>query len=222
MRAALVLALLLGTASTAAADGLYFSESFGGSNVKDELGSHINGAVRIRFALGYRINKSWAVEGFVAGDVGTVSHIHADDRPYAARCIDCAEPDGGYGGWGHSSSSSMTTVGLDVKYLRPLSDNIDVYLRGSLGKGYLDDSDYSGRGLGIGTGVQLKGKVRALGFLFWPLFFVPVGPKVTAALFVDGGADFYRLHRHGDLDNNDAIDGSISRLTLGFAVGSDF
>ncbi len=64
--------------------------------------------------------------------------------------------------------------------------------------------------------------MRVLGFLFWPLFFVPVGPKVTGALFIDTGADFYRLHRGGDIDNPDAIDGSMNRITIGWAVGADF
>ena len=219
MRAALVLALALGTASTAAADGLYFTESFGGTDVKNELGHHISSALRIRFGLGYRINKSWAVEGFVAGDVGTVGNV-TEGSGYAARCIDCGGNN--TGGYGNPSpySSEMTTVGIDVKYLRPLSENFEVYLRGSLGKGYF--GDYSGRGFGAGAGAQLKGKVRVLGFLFWPLFFVPVGPKVTGALFIDTGADFYRLHRGGDIDNPDAIDGSMNRITISWAVGADF
>ena len=94
MRAALVLALVLGTASTAAADGLYFTESVGGSDVKNELGTEISSAMRIRFSLGYRINKSWAVEGFLAGDIGTrVQH----GSGYAARCIECGGNNtGGY------------------------------------------------------------------------------------------------------------------------------
>ncbi len=217
MRAALVLALVLGTASTAAADGLYFTESVGGSDVKNELGTEISSAMRIRFSLGYRINKSWAVEGFLAGDIGTrVQH----GSGYAARCIECGGNN--TGGYVDPSSyaSALTTVGIDVKYLRPLADNFEVYLRGSLGKGYF--GDHSGRGFGAGAGAQFKGKVRALGFLFWPLFFVPVGPKVTAALFIDTGADFYRLHRGGNLDNPDAIDGSMNRITIGWAVGADF
>ena len=216
MRAALVaLVTVLGTAS-AAADGIYVSEAVGGTTIKNDLGQKMGDGLRIRFALGYRLNKSWAIEGFLAGDISTTSYIA---EPVAAARCDCAtptpEPHGVYG-------SSVTTVGVDVKYLRPLSDNFEVYLRGSLGKGYLDASDYSGRGFGVGAGAQVKGKVRALGFLFWPLFFVPYGPKVTAALFVDTGADFYRLHRHGELDNPDAIDGSFNRLTIGWAVGADF
>jgi hypothetical protein len=37
---------------------------------------------------------------------------------------------------------------------------------------------YGGFGLGVGGGVQLRGSVRALGFLWGPLFFVERGPKV--------------------------------------------
>ncbi|MFN0248976.1 MAG: outer membrane beta-barrel protein [Kofleriaceae bacterium] len=221
MRAALLpVLLLLGTSATATAEGLYAGYSLGGSSVGNELGEEINDALRVRFAVGYRLNKRWAVEGFVGGDIGTASHFA--DRSYAASCGDCGggtqpPPYQGYG-----SSSSLTTIGVDVKYLHPLSEKFEVYLRGSLGKGWLDNSDYSGRGFGIGAGAQIKGKVRALGFLFWPLFFVPWGPKVTAALYADAGSDFYRLHRHGHIDNPDSIDGSINRFTIGWAVGTDF
>jgi Outer membrane protein beta-barrel domain len=218
MRAALALALVLGTASTAAADGIYFTEALGGSSVGNDLGHDITDAMRIRLSVGYRLNKSWAVEGWFAGDIGTTMNI--DGQGYAARCVECndvAPPD-----YGYHRSSSMTSAGIDVKYLRPLGDRFEVYLRGSLGKGWLDADDYSGRGFGIGAGAQIKGKVPAIGFLFWPLFFTNWGPKVTAALFVDTGADFYRLHRHGDLDNTDTRDGSFNRFTIGWAVGADF
>ena len=218
MRAALLVAVVLGTVSTAAAEGIYVTESIGGSNVKNELGQHISGAMRIRFSVGYRLSRSWAVEGFLAGDLRTSSG--GVEPAYAARCVDCDA--GNTGGYDPIYAPSLTTAGVDVKYLRPLGDRFEVYLRGSLGKGWLDGSDYSGRGLGVGAGAQIKGKVRALGFLFWPLFFVPYGPKVTAALFVDTGADFYRLHRGGALDNPDAIDGTLSRITIGWAVGADF
>lgn len=68
------------------------------------------------------------------------------------------------------------------------------------------------------AGNSAKGKVRALGFMFWPLFFSGIGPKVTAAVYVDNGYEFYRLHRSGDR----SIDAQLTNLTLGFAVGSDF
>jgi hypothetical protein len=217
MRVALAIALLLGTASAAAADGIYVTESFGRSNVKNELGNHIADTVRIRFSLGYRLSKSWAVEGFVAGDLGRqASRLQPS---YALRCVECGSGGGGYDSF-NPGPSTLTTAGVDVKYLRPLG-RLEVYLRGSLGKGWHDRSGYEGRGFGVGAGVQLKGKVRGLGFLFWPLFFVPRGPKVTAALFVDTGADFYRL-RSSDVDNPDSIDGSLHHIAIGWAVGTDF
>lgn len=51
---------------------------------------------------------------------------------------------------------------------------------------------------------------------------MPVGPKVTGALFVDAGTDFYRLHRDGDLGNPDSLDASTNHITIGWAIGSDF
>lgn len=171
--------------------------------------------MRVKFSVGYRLSKSWAVEGFVGGDIGTYAHVQ--EPAYALRCIECGSGGGGGDSSSYLQSSSLTTIGVDVKYLRPVSEHFELYLRGSLGKGWLDNSDYEGRGFGVGAGAQLKGKVRALGFLFWPLFFVPYGPKVTGALFIDTGADFYRLHAHGD-----SIDGSINRITIGWAIGADF
>jgi hypothetical protein len=96
-----------------------------------------------------------------------------------------------------------------------------VYLRGSAMVGGLDRAgfdSFEGRGLGVGAGVQLKGKGSVLGLLFWPLFFTNVGPKMTAALWLDSGYEFYRLHG----DRPTAIDAQLSTLTFGFALGSDF
>jgi hypothetical protein len=59
--------------------------------------------------------------------------------------------------------------------------------------------------------------VRALGFLWGPLFFVKRGPKVTAAMFVDHGTELVRLKMAGD-----RISPRVDHLTLGFAVGQSF
>ena len=198
MRRLLPLLLVCVAASTASADGYYFSESFGGTKVKDELSAYLPSAVRFRLAIGLR-RQAWALEGFVAGDLNDA--LYTD----------------------YSKTSSLTTYGLDLKYLKPVSRHIDVYLRGSVGHGIADGAleGYEGRGLGFGAGVQLKGKVPAIGFLWWPLFFTNWGPKGTAALFLDDGYDFYRLHRGGDLHAT-AIDAQLTHLTGGFAVGTDF
>lgn len=70
-------------------------------------------------------------------------------------------------------------------------------------------------------GLQLKGKGSVLGLLAWPLFFlIRKGPMMTAAIYLDEGYDFYRLHSGNRI--HDAIDAQLTHFTLGFAVGSDF
>jgi hypothetical protein len=104
-----------------------------------------------------------------------------------------------------------------VKFLQPLAPNVELYLRGGLSRGYAAGLDASGRGLGLGAGVQVKGKVSALGLVFWPLFFSGVGPKITAAAYLETGYEVYRLH--GPRRSTDA---QLNHLMLGFAFGSDF
>lgn len=202
---------LLAAPRPAAADGTYFTMGFGPGDVGSELRDYTASTFRIRAGMGHRIGNV-AFEGFLAGDI-------FDD--YAI--------------------SEAGTVGLDVKYILPLSHHFQGYVRGSasrmsttLGDGYdgYDDCyscsspdygygrEYAGRGLGAGAGLQLRGKVRAIGFLYWPLFFVPAGPKVNAALYVDHGYDFYRLHPADG--RGGTIDAKLYRWTFGFNVGQDF
>ena len=196
---------LLAAPRPAVADGTYFTMGFGPGDVGSELRDYSAETFRIRAGIGHRIGNV-AFEGFVGGDI-------MDDYQV----------------------SEASSVGLDVKYILPLSANFQAYVRGSasrmstnLGSGgyddcygcYYDGREYSGRGLGAGAGLQLRGKVRAIGFLYWPLFFVPAGPKVNAALFVDHGYDFYRLHP--DDGRGGTIDAKLYRWTFGFNVGQDF
>ena len=188
------------TATHALADGVYFGESFGGTSIKDELGERMSGAFHLRVAGGVR-RGSWALEAWMGGDIATTERPHQDFMP-----------------------SALMEYGLDAKFLQPVSDHVEIYLRGGISHGEMAGQleGYGGRGLGVGAGVQLKGKVPAIGFLFWPLFFTGWGPKVTAAVFADDGYDFYRLHKGGDLRATPAIDAQLSHLTVGFAIGSDF
>lgn len=192
--------------SPARADGLYFSESFGGSAVRDELGAYMDGAFRIRVALGFRSGRT-AVEAWLGGDIG-------GDDGYAIP--EAQEPD-------------PFTYGIDVKRLFPMSKHIELYVRGSASRMSIDStilSGYSGRGLGVGTGVQVKGKVPVLSIVYPPYSLVCFaiercrnwGPKATIALFADQGYDFYRLHG----GNGRAVDAQVTRWTLGFAIGGDF
>jgi hypothetical protein len=200
MRGLLVLACLV-LAVPARADGIYFTESFGGSDVKDQLGAYLPSAFHFRIAAGMRFG-TWAVETHLGAHVGTADTSFEE---------------------GHS----LTTYGLDLKYIQPLvDDHVEIYLRGGVRYALVDDGstihDYAGRGLGGGAGIQLKGKVRALGFLAWPCFFLKIGPKVTGALWLDADGSFYRLHRDGRQAATPAIDAKLTTISGGFAIGSDF
>ena len=201
--AAAVAAVLLAP-GLARADGSYFSFGVGSTSVEDELAARTGDGARIRLALGHRLG-NLAFEGFVAPEI-----------------FDDTYTDG-------------VGVGIDARYLLPISRGLQVYVRGSMSRlsVTLDDArpyadtgwgasrDYAGRGLGGGVGVQLRGRVRALGFLYWPFFFLPLGPKTNAALFIDHGYDFYRLHPQ-DERGGGALDARVTRLTVGFNVGADF
>lgn len=199
-------AALTATPRLAAADGSYFSFGIGPGEVHDELGEVTDDTFRMRIAVGHRFG-NLAIEGFVAPEIPDAT----------------------------SPMQDATGVGVDLKYLVKLSPALQGYIRGSAsrlstqlgGDAYNDCFDcygfgreYSGRGLGAGAGLQLRGKVRAIGFLYWPLFFVPAGPKVNASLYVDHGMDFYRLHPADDVGGT--IDAKIHRWTFGFTVGQDF
>ncbi|MDQ3370409.1 MAG: hypothetical protein M3680_33735 [Myxococcota bacterium] len=214
MRSVLALILVGATTLPAAADGIYITEGAGGTDIKDELGATMGSAVRLRIALGLR-RGSWAVEGWFAAHFGVAASGYA----------------GGDGSVDEAQGSSvadfgaLTTYGLDLKYLQPMAEHVDVYLRGSMSGGFMEGGGldgYAGRGLGVGAGVQLKGKVRALGFLAWPLFFLQVGPKITAALWLDTGYELYRLHPGGRFGAGRTVDAQLTSVTGGFALGSDF
>jgi hypothetical protein len=210
----LALAVPLLLTRPAAADGLYFSEGFGGTKFENELGDYTGGAFRLRLALGYRARRV-AVEAFFGGDIDT----------------------GAYG-----QEQDLVSYGLDAKYLFAISQHIEVYLRGSMSRAHIEQygavdllpdndtlSGYAGRGLGIGTGVQLKGRAPLLTMFFWPAAVVcastgrckNLGPEATFAVYLDQGYDFYRLHGEGSRAGR-AVDAEATRWTFGFAVGGDF
>lgn len=200
----LVLACLLAAAAPARADGFYFFENFGGSDVKSELGEHMSSAFSVKIGVGMR-SGAWAVEPYFG------AHVNVPGAPYEEGALD-----------------GLGIAGVDLKYIQPLSKHVEVYLRGGLAYGWIDQGrgtplhGYAGRGMLGGAGIQLKGKVRVLGFLAWPLFFLKIGPKVTASVWLDSSYSFYRLHPGGELDATPAIDSKFTTLSGGFAIGSDF
>ena len=182
--------------ATARADGYYFTEQVGGAKITDQLAASVSSAVQARFAFGVR-RGAWSVEGFTEIDINS-------DSPYT-----------------DYNAPNLASYGLALKRSFPLARHLDLYLRGNASEGIADGrlAGYAGRGLGFGAGIALKGKVPALGFLWFPLFFTGWGPKVTASLFIDDGYDFYRLH---DGDGRASIDAQITHLSGGFSVGTDF
>jgi hypothetical protein len=214
-------AISAATQESAEADGLYFAEAFGGAKVNDELAERMSSVFRARLTLGYRFG-DWAVEGFAGADMGgargrgydVAARTTGGDNVSEGGC-DCTSS-----GFHDYTLGTMGEVGLNVKHFTRISEHTELYLRGGLSKAWLDN-DYEGRGIGIGAGVQVKGKVPAIGLLFWPLFFTGWGPKITMAGFVDTGADFYRLHEGGNASGA-SIDGTMQSVTAGIAFGSDF
>ena len=211
MTRVLALFVLCLATSSAASEGVYFTEAVGGTSYKGDLDA--NGALRIRLSAGYRY-KAWAVEGFVAAHIsdGSFADSACDAQGcYAARTLTPPQPS-------NDPGADLLTYGIDVKRIARLTDHLELYVGAGLGRGVLAHG-YAGNGLGLRAGAQVKGKVPVIGFLAWPLFFTNWGPKVTAALFLDNSIDVYRLR---DRDGSRAVDAQLSSLTFGFAVGTDF
>jgi hypothetical protein len=189
VRTLLVLCLLVHAAS---ADGYYFTEGVGGADIHDQVGQVLPSAFRVRISVGERTGP-WAVEAWFAG-------LMSNDL---------------------LSRTELDTYGVDLKYVQPMSRHLEVYVRGTMsgasGQGALEGM--SGRGLGFGAGIAVKGKVSPWGLLWTPLFWlVRTGPKITGSLWLDDGYEFYRLHG----DRPYTLDAQVSHITLGFGLGSDF
>jgi hypothetical protein len=214
---AVVLAAIATSPAAARADGFYFSEAFGPGVVRDQLSQHLDSATfRLKVALGFRAG-DWALEPFIATEMTNL--------------------DASYG-----NQPALTAYGIDVKRIMRVSSHVSVYVRGSMSHlatpdqapccvldttAALLDGDiygYSGRGLGVGVGAQISGKVPVLGLLAWPLFFTNLGPKMNAGLFIEDSYDYYRLQPSVRFEDGSrgTIDAAITRWTFGFAVGSDF
>lgn len=213
MRQLLLAVIAAGTlfaTTTARADGWYFSEGFGQTEIGDEMASKFSGSnFTARIALGRQVGP-WAIDAYV-------QVMSMDGR-------------GSYAGGDYTAA----TVGVDARYFVKLAGPLQVYLRGGLNKmslhehsGYISNreaafdprgGDYAGRGITYGAGIRLSGKVRALGLLYWPLFFLPYGPKVNASLWLDTSNQFVRLHN----PHARSLDGRLSTWTFGFSIGGGF
>lgn len=208
MRLALAL-LAITVAAPARADGprtvgAYVDESFGVASTHGKLAGVLGDPLHLRFAVGMRLG-SFAIEPWFLSDLQT-------SRVGAFRGLVGGDPAPG--------SADLTSLGIDLKYIQTIDEHLSAYVRGGPlaadANGAL--AGYAGRGLGFAGGVQVTGQVRALGFLWSPLFFLKRGPMVTGSLFLDAGYDFYFLRAHA----GEPINARIGHVSIGFAVGSAF
>jgi hypothetical protein len=202
--AAIFAALIARDARAGDGDGAYITESFGVATASGRSSAMIGTPLHLRLAIGMRLGNV-AIEPWILSDLQI-------DRDGATLGIAGGDPRPG--------AADVNSKGLDAKYIVAVDPHVAMFARGgplvSDGTGAL--SGYHGRGIGVAAGAQLTGKVRALGFLWAPLFFLERGPMVTGALFVDAGYDFYFLRMPGA----PALDARVGHISLGFAVGSAF
>ncbi|MDB4952507.1 MAG: hypothetical protein JWO36_76 [Myxococcales bacterium] len=191
-------------ARAAHADGFFYEESFGVSSARGGAAPTLSSGLHLRLGVGMRTG-DLVLEMSAAGDL-------AFDRDGATLVV--------FGGTPKPGHSDLSGIGFDVKYLAVLRHGLELYVRGGPRIASVDGTmgGYTGPGIGAGTGIQLRGEVRALGFLWTPLFFLKRGPKVIGALFLDQGIDAYRMYGQGTR----SIDVPIVSTNLGFAIGSDF
>ena len=190
-------ALLLLATTTAHADSVYFAETVGVGMGRGGLAKPIGNAIDTRLALGARIHwlafESW---------LGSATQVHRDGDWH------------GIGGEPATGRADLETYGVALAAIAPLQRTEHTLLEGYVrAQASLVDAngmvDEAGQGIGASVGLQLSGKVRALGFLWAPLFFFDRGPKVTGALFVDAGLDAYRF---------DSVQGRVHHVSLGFSI----
>ncbi len=200
----LVVLAIAPASTTARADGFYFTESVGVSLPRGDLEPYVLQPMKVRLAVGARW-RFLAIEPWMSADM-------QGDRVGAWK--------GYLGGDPPDGTSDLATYGVDAKLVGRLDKHLSVYVRGgpSIAEANGVLAGYSGYGLGVSSGVSISGRVRALGFLWAPLFFVKRGPFITGSLYLDQGFDFYRLKMAGAPD----INGRVGHVSVGFSLGSDF
>jgi hypothetical protein len=194
--------LLLLAAATARADGYFYETSYGISSARTSA-MGMGTALRLRLGFGVRVGNV-SLEPWFAGDL----------------TFDRVGDTYGIGGDPKMGHADLSNVGIDARYTGAIGHGLAIYVRGGprIGGATGVLARYTGLGVGAGTGIQISGQVRALGFLWAPLFWLEKGPKVTGALFLDEGVDYY----HFTAGTGAPIDAPIVSTNIGFAIGSDF
>ena len=204
----LVCAIAVAATPVDADEGVYFAEAVGVGMARGDLEPMVGNAIQSRLALGARV-KWFALESWIMANMQT-------DREGAWKGLAGGEPAAG--------RADLEQYGFSLKAIAPLYHGRESLLEGYVrvgpsivtGTGMLES--YRGTGIGASAGLQVKGQVRALGFLWAGFFFMKKGPKITGALFLDQGWDWVRLSS----PDGDTLRARIGHVTVGFALGSDF
>lgn len=204
--AALTLAVTLGALTAfsvpARADGFFYGQSYGISSARKDGSSMLGGSLQLRVAFGWR-SGPLSFGPWVGGNL-------AIEREGALFGLVGGDPPPG--------DSDLKNYGLDARYNAEIGHHLSLYVRGgprfANGSGAL--AGYRGFGVGAATGLQLTGRVRALGFLFAPLFFYKRGPYVNATVFIDQNVDFYQL----DAPGMSTLSVPLIGTSIGIGVGS--
>jgi hypothetical protein len=189
-------------AASGRADGLYFTEQLGVSRVGGELGNYFRGGFSGHIGGGYHLD-GWALEG----------HMRFDELEGRGALA--------------ADTYDLLAWGVGVRRLFPVSPWVRLYARGgveaveieqySSGESLVLDG-YKGSGIDLGGGLVLSGRVPLVGFLFAPLFFTDIGPKVSAAAWLDVGDRLIALDKPGASD----LHGFSRSWLLGFSLGGSF
>lgn len=187
-----------GEAQTFRPSGVYGFEGFSYSRIHGELSARASDAMQLQVGLGYQPQNSlWAYE--IMGRAGEAFEVD------------------GTGG-------SMLGWGVRAKRFVPLRKHIHLYGRAGLTENLLTDiagPDLVGFGLEYGAGAMASFRVRALGLLFWPAFFLDFGPKVNVSIWADLGGEMGNLHS-GHESNADSYDYRTASASYGIIVGGHF
>ena len=203
MRFAATVALVLtALAASARADGFYYGQSYGISSARSDGNAMMGESLHLRIQMGWRWGE-WSIGPWFA------AHLAAP-RDGARFGIVGGDPQAG--------DSDMEAIGADVRYNAQVREHLTAYVRGGprIAQGLGTLEGYRGAGLGAATGLQLTGRVRALGFLFAPLFFAKKGPMINACIYVDQSVDWYRL----SADQMPALSMPLVGTSIGIGAGS--
>ncbi len=181
------------SSSTTSKGSLYFTEGLAIGRVRGELASRLEWTMALQVGLGYQpAGSSWAYEIYGGGGAAfTNSGIE---------------------------HATLLRWGLQAKRFHLINSHLRVYARGGVSENYLrpwQGASLVGFGVDYGAGAEASMRVRALGLLFWPLFFAGIGPKVDLGLYVDVGGAIGNLHTG---HNSGAENYNYRTATAGYGI----